>query len=344
MFLIVYECIMARYNILKPFKPLFHLDNEPSSPDSPDSWLDFEISLEPPEKALYLTRSSEWLLQVGRESGIERQLSLLGYSHPVIKVSTESFVSRLTISDLSLLTDDEKENHENFVVKENNYLIDIMTRPYKLKYHQLNAYQSLLRLSDPLVTNERIDDQIFSPSKCAETAEFIKTQFPVRPKMTKQEWVCLQDPKAEFSQQKPRLPGQRHPGLGIGNLFFTTLNKLVAEKNFGMFFTAEHFHNAVMYSKSGAKFASPLMEGYFRALTESLKPLITQYSLSAISWGIGEGRVVDEDTGRPVVYLAQEQLAPIEENIVRYISSAQYKSIAEEAYVLGRARKLRLLE
>jgi hypothetical protein len=30
------------------------------------------------------------------------------------------------------------------------------------------------------------------------------------------EWLLLQNPKADFTAEQPRLPGQRHPGLGLG--------------------------------------------------------------------------------------------------------------------------------
>ncbi|HET6899023.1 MAG TPA: hypothetical protein VFK70_11770, partial [Vicinamibacteria bacterium] len=30
------------------------------------------------------------------------------------------------------------------------------------------------------------------------------------------EWLSLQDPRAVFTRERPRLPGQAHPGLGLG--------------------------------------------------------------------------------------------------------------------------------
>ncbi|TPX40985.1 hypothetical protein SeMB42_g05793 [Synchytrium endobioticum] len=342
-------CAMEMFDFkLKPSFPSTNASRELSaSPSDEASWFDLSEVLEPPlPKHLYLMHDKDYLSRLGNETGIADALKSIGYHQLVLRLSTDAFVSRFTVSDASLLHA-QKENMENFTIKGDNYLIDVHTRAYKVRYHQINAYQSLLRLSNPSNEDsiERVDPTVFAPSRCAAVASFIESSWPHRTPSIEQKWVCLQDPKAEFSTEKPRLPGQRYPGLGIGKLFLETTATAVAEKGYGMFFTPEHFHNAVLYQKAGSRFASPLMEGYFQALCEDIAPLIEEKGLSAVSWALGEGRIVDvsfgcdgEQKSRVMKYLAQEQLAPISPPILQYLDSPQYKAFAEEAYSIAKGR------
>ena len=85
------------------------------------------------------------------------------------------------------------------------------------------------------------------------------------------EWLTLQDPTAEFTLNRPPLPGQIHPGLRIGRqivgIFFNMSLRL---KSDGLLNIPEHYHNAVFYSKH-FKYFNPYTEGQFLALQRDLR-------------------------------------------------------------------------
>ncbi|HEY4003122.1 MAG TPA: universal stress protein, partial [Candidatus Xenobia bacterium] len=62
------------------------------------------------------------------------------------------------------------------------------------------------------------------------------------------EWVLLQNPQQQFSADRPPLPGQKSPGLGIGyevaELFVLAAERLGCD---GLWNTPQHYHNARLY-------------------------------------------------------------------------------------------------
>ena len=63
------------------------------------------------------------------------------------------------------------------------------------------------------------------------------------------EWILLQHPMGEFTRERPRLPGQDYPGLGLrdemNEVFFAVARRLHVDAYLAY---ANHFHNAYMYS------------------------------------------------------------------------------------------------
>ncbi|MEO1085741.1 MAG: histone deacetylase, partial [Acidobacteriota bacterium] len=71
------------------------------------------------------------------------------------------------------------------------------------------------------------------------------------------EWLLMQDPRQEFSESRPRMPGQEHPGLGmLGDVFALLI--LVCERLHldGLTFTPSGFHIAA-YGSSYVRFIDP---------------------------------------------------------------------------------------
>ncbi|NOZ14142.1 MAG: hypothetical protein GXO69_10965, partial [Acidobacteria bacterium] len=64
--------------------------------------------------------------------------------------------------------------------------------------------------------------------------------FPV----LKVEWLCLQNPKASFPPEKPRLPGQNYPGLGLGKDVLSAIVLMALRLKYqAVTNVADHFHN-----------------------------------------------------------------------------------------------------
>ena len=60
------------------------------------------------------------------------------------------------------------------------------------------------------------------------------------------EWLLLQNPRGEFSPRRPRLPGQKHPGLGLLRDIMGWLMVVCEQHGLdGIFFTTVHYHIAV---------------------------------------------------------------------------------------------------
>ena len=71
-------------------------------------------------------------------------------------------------------------------------------------------------------------------------------------------WLALQDPRAEFASERPALPGQVYPGLGVGRPLLSRL--LAWSHDWGkdaLVNYPAYYHNAVFYSRL-FRFLSPL--------------------------------------------------------------------------------------
>ena len=124
------------------------------------------------------------------------------------------------------------------------------------------------------------------------------------------EWLCLQDPHRGFPPDRAPLPGQDHPGLGVGREVMELL--LIMGWRLGCAGLVGHpawFHNAVMY-RIHYRFLDPAEEGRMRALLEAWAE--SGLSLGAFSWAMDAGRVVGADRA-PARWVPGPMVAPLTE-------------------------------
>jgi hypothetical protein len=140
-------------------------------------------------------------------------------------------------------------------------------------------------------------------------------------------WLTLQDPDRAFPADRPRLPGQDHPGLGLSRALSTRL-LLWAEDwgKDGLLNFPEYYHNAAIYAPA-FRFIAPAREGRFQALRRDLAPL----SLSEASWAVHDGRVLEEPAGVPLRWEPAEMVAPVSHDVRRYLEAADYRRAVDEA-------------
>lgn len=121
------------------------------------------------------------------------------------------------------------------------------------------------------------------------------------------EWMLLQDPGAVFTPDRPRLPGQRHPGLGllreISALLVVMCERLALE---GIAFVPSHYHVAAQ-ARSHFRFLDPEAQARFEALRAALSGLKLVEAIRALE----EGRVRDRRTGRSTAWLPSTMLVPV---------------------------------
>ncbi|HET9553643.1 MAG TPA: histone deacetylase, partial [Anaeromyxobacteraceae bacterium] len=113
-------------------------------------------------------------------------------------------------------------------------------------------------------------------------------------------WLSLRNPRARFSERRPRLPGQEVPGLGLAREAATMLARMAVRLGLGgVAFRPSHFHLA--YSARHAfAFVDPERQGRFEALVRDLAhlPLLEATKL------VTDGRVLMN--GEPYAWEADE--------------------------------------
>lgn len=140
------------------------------------------------------------------------------------------------------------------------------------------------------------------------------------------QWLCLQNPCKPFSSQRPALPGQRHPGLGLGRTVMNMFEKMAETlKLDGIINIPEYIHNAILYSRK-FHFLNPVVEGRMQALMRDLGHM----PLTQLSWGVEQGCVVEKDTGMKVEGMHEEQVYPRARAFKRYFKSPVYKNTVEQ--------------
>lgn len=170
----------------------------------------------------------------------------------------------------------------------------------------------------------RVSENYFMPDK-----KFLPANEEVIPyDMILIEWLSAKNPRESFTKERPQLPGQSSPGLGILKYCFKLLYNVSSEifKD-GYFDIPNHLHGAIMYSKQ-FKFFDPVQEAVVRAITRDLK----EYSLSDISWGVITQTIIDLTEDRPVLYEPSEQVHYVSDRMKRYFESEKYVTTFKEHY------------
>lgn len=141
------------------------------------------------------------------------------------------------------------------------------------------------------------------------------------------EWLLLQNPRAAFTPERPPLPGQRHPGLGIlpdvMALLVLACDRLRLD---GIVFVPAHYHTAVQ-GRRLLGFLEPAHEGLMRALAAALAGL----PLAEASRAVEEGRVMDAATGRPLAWQPMAMLLPVSPRARERVETEDYERRAAEA-------------
>jgi len=140
-------------------------------------------------------------------------------------------------------------------------------------------------------------------------------------------WLSLQDPARGFTPDRPRLPGQRHPGLGLVRPLIRRLLHWGTEwGKDGLLNLPEYYHNAVFYSAI-FKFVDPVRQGRFEALQRDLKLVHVAQASSAVE----QGRVVEEPWGAPLQWEPGEMITPLLEPVRLCLESREYLSAVARA-------------
>lgn len=148
------------------------------------------------------------------------------------------------------------------------------------------------------------------------------------------DWLLLQDPRASFSDERPRLPGQEHPGLGIGERVLELLYRVVERLELGALVTvAEHLHNAILYARE-LPFFDPAHHGRLRALEDLLLDR-ERLTIAEASWAVEWGCVRGADDA-PLRWKGEAQLRAFSPELAAWLASPGHREAAERARASSR--------
>lgn len=134
-------------------------------------------------------------------------------------------------------------------------------------------------------------------------------------------WIREEDPTATFAADRPPLPLQQHPGLGVLRQAFRVLVRMASElKKDGVVSIPKFFHDAVIFFHSRLfLFLDGEEQGRFEALVRDLRPL----SLRDASLLVANGGVRD-NRGAVVEWAPGYQVFPLSATLTAYFHSSQY--------------------
>jgi len=100
-------------------------------------------------------------------------------------------------------------------------------------------------------------------------------------------WVSLRNPRGRFSPDRPQLPGQDVPGLGLAREILELLQRMAARLGLeGIAFRPAAYHLAYR-GRETLRFVDPARQGRFEALVDALEGL----PLADATRAVAEGRV-----------------------------------------------------
>lgn len=135
------------------------------------------------------------------------------------------------------------------------------------------------------------------------------------------EWLSIENPRGTFDNEKPPLPGQRRPGLGIGPEVEEIL--VLSARRLGvsaLLARPSWFHNAYLYHPRW-RFVDPREEGRFVALLRDLGWM----PLPRLSWAVHLGCVRD-DGGNELRWDPGPLMLPRTREAERWLESPWYRA------------------
>lgn len=187
----------------------------------------------------------------------------------------------------------------------------------------LQRFQIFVRekMPDNLIVDLKIREGVFKPK------EQPAVEAPLREfKSLILEWLTLQNPMAEFAEKRGALPGQQHPGLGMGKKImdlFIYLAKLTHQEAILAF--PAFYHNAVLFSRY-FHFFNPEKEGE----VESIRRTFSHMPVKQLAWAVYLN-CLRTAAGEVYEWKAEEQVFPLAKDLREYFGSKNYREIVKQS-------------
>jgi hypothetical protein len=146
-------------------------------------------------------------------------------------------------------------------------------------------------------------------------------------------WLREQDPTRSFSAERPALPLQAHPGLGVLRRAFAVVLRIARELGKdGVGNRPKLFHDAWIFFRSRMfLFLDGCEQGRFEALVRDLRPL----ALGDASLALVNGCVRDA-AGVPVVWQPGLQVFPLSPAATAYFNAPEYAAAVARGFAESR--------
>ena len=141
------------------------------------------------------------------------------------------------------------------------------------------------------------------------------------------DWLLMQNPRERFSDDRPRLPGQKHPGLGLFDEQVALL--IIACERVGLaglVVTPSQLHLALQWQKR-LRFVDPRAGARLRALREATAHL----GMAEATRALAEGIVLYARTGAPCSYEPAPMVLPLSEELRAELAPDVYLRAMDEA-------------
>lgn len=147
------------------------------------------------------------------------------------------------------------------------------------------------------------------------------------------DWLTMRDPSRAFDESRPPLPGQDAPGLGMGEQILEVLYRVAERLELdGLAGVADHFHNAVIYSRE-LEFFDLGPAARHCALVDALLGR-EELSLSQAAWALEWGLVADGE-GAPFEHEPAPQLRAFDGELAAYLADEERRrAVLERAATL----------
>ena len=141
------------------------------------------------------------------------------------------------------------------------------------------------------------------------------------------EWLLLQNPRAKPTPERPLLPDQKHPGLGlldeIVGMLLMACERLGRD---GVSFNPAQYHVAAV-ARAHASFLDPAYEGTFRSLASALEGV----PLADASRAVDRGEMVDAISGAPFSWRGETMAIPSSDRLRRHFEQTEYQDAVTRA-------------
>jgi hypothetical protein len=143
-------------------------------------------------------------------------------------------------------------------------------------------------------------------------------------------WIMMQNPRAHFTSERPQLPGQEFPGLGLGRKCHEFLVQLASElRRDGLINFPQFFHNAVIY-QDAYFFADPERQGQLLAMIRDL----SKYPIAQASHAIADGKLLRLPERVRIEWNPGPMVCPVRRRLKRSFRSSEYRRAVERAQAM----------
>ncbi len=140
------------------------------------------------------------------------------------------------------------------------------------------------------------------------------------------EWLSMQNPDADFTADRPRLPGQQYPGLGLASRAVELMMIAAWRLKLAVLVNKpQQYHNAYLYSKIFF-YLNPEHQAVLMAISRDTK----KHPLHKTAWAIEWGALIDEVENKPFTWTASQQIVPLDVELKKAFNSWEYRRLVKK--------------